>query len=105
MNAALRSRQYSVEIWGPHYNKYLDYPLMGCGVMYLIPDTVQFSLQAPMFCRSLLPAAAAATAAELQHIPVNHNLYFVFFVGVRVFDTVHLFTHMNKMCESRFGDL
>jgi len=77
---------------------------MGCGVMYLIPDTVQFSLQAAMFWRSLLPAAAA-TAAELQHIPVSHNLYLVFFVGVHVFDTVHLFTHMYKMCESRFGDL
>jgi hypothetical protein len=54
-----------------------------------------------MFWRSLLPAAVA----ELQHIPVNHNLYFVFFVGVRAFDTVRLFIPMYKMCESRFGDL
>jgi hypothetical protein len=42
--------------------------------------------------------AAAAIAAELQHIPANHNTYFVFFVGVRVLDTVHLFTHTGMKC-------
>jgi hypothetical protein len=38
-----------------------------------------------------LEKPAAAAVAELEHILVNHNLYFVF-------DTVHLFTHTCTKC-------